>query len=103
MNDQELTTLILAHYEAEAQTLTHSAEANLLKFKQLMGVATTTELQRWEAIKETFTRNLKLKTFGASNQEGQVLAQMESIAESLTGIKEVIGQLYKDQVEAAGY
>ncbi|QNF32729.1 DNA repair ATPase [Adhaeribacter swui] len=103
MNDQELETLILAHYEAEAQTLATGAEANLLKFKELTGFANAAELQRWEAIKETFSRNLKLKTFGADNQVGQVLAQMESIAAGLSGIKEVLGQFSQDKVAAADF
>ena len=35
MNDKELETLLLSHYENESQTLTSGAEANLLKFKEL--------------------------------------------------------------------
>ncbi len=99
MNDQELQTLILSHYEAESQPLTTGAEANLLKFKQLTGLATPAETQRWEDIKATFVRNLKLNSFGSGNQVGQVLAQMENISEGLSGIKEVLGQLKGDGVE----
>jgi len=102
LNDQELDTLILSHYEAESQTLTTGAEANLLKFKQLIGVATLTETQRWEDIKATFVRNLKLNAFGSGNQVGQVLAQMENISGGLSGIKEVLEQLSTDKIGVDG-
>ncbi|WP_187262416.1 DNA repair ATPase [Pontibacter beigongshangensis] len=93
MNAQELQTLLLSHYEAESQTLTSGAEANILKFKQLIGIASETETQRWENIKATFVRNQKLKGFGDNNQVGQVLTQLENISEGLTGIKEVMREL----------
>ncbi|MFT2010866.1 DNA repair ATPase [Pontibacter sp. 13R65] len=90
MNEQELQTLILSHYEAESQTLTSGAEANMFKFKQLIGIATEADSQRWEEIKTTFVRNQKLKGFGDNNQVGQVLTQLENISEGLVGIKEVM-------------
>ena len=102
MNEEELGTLILSHYEAESQTLTTGAEANLLKFKQLISIATPTETQRWEDIKATFVRNLKLNAFGSGNQVGQVLAQMENISGGLSGIKEVLGQLSTDKMGVDG-
>ncbi|ALI99984.1 DNA repair ATPase [Rufibacter tibetensis] len=92
MNDQELHTLILSHYQSESQTLTTGAEANMLKFKQLIGVATPEENQRWEDIKIAFVRNNKLKGFGDGNQVGQVLAQMENISDGLAGIKQVLSE-----------
>ncbi|GGK86617.1 ATPase AAA [Rufibacter glacialis] len=98
MNDQELHTLILSHYQSESQTLTTGAEANLLKFKQLIGVATPEETQRWADIKAAFVRNNKLKGFGDGNQVGQVLAQMENISDGLVGIKQVLGEMKPEQV-----
>ncbi|WP_181304014.1 DNA repair ATPase [Rufibacter sp. XAAS-G3-1] len=98
MNDAELHTLILSHYQAESQTLTTGAEANLLKFKQLIGVATPEEKQRWEDIKAAFVRNNKLKGFGDGNQVGQVLAQMENISDGLAGIKQVLGERQTEKV-----
>ena len=99
MNDQELQTLILSHYEAESQTLTSGAEANMLKFKQLIGNMTEAEAQRWEDIKATFVRNNRLKGFGGNNQVGQVLIQMENISYGLEGIKEVLSQFKPSQLE----
>ncbi|WP_192820232.1 DNA repair ATPase [Rufibacter sp. LB8] len=95
MNEAELHTLILSHYQSESQTLTTGAEANMLKFKQLIGVATAEEIQRWEDIKTAFIRNNKLKGFGDGNQVGQVLAQMENISDGLVGIKQVLGEQRK--------
>ncbi|MBX0332384.1 AAA family ATPase [Pontibacter sp. HSC-14F20] len=101
MNDQELQTLILSHYEAESQTLTSGAEANMLKFKQLIGIMTEVEAQRWENIKTTFVRNNKLKGFGGNNQVGQVLSEMENISGGLAGIKDVLSQFKPSKLEAA--
>jgi hypothetical protein len=36
MNDEELEELIFSHYQSESQTLTNGAEANMLKFKELI-------------------------------------------------------------------
>ncbi len=90
MNEKELQTLLLSHYESESQTLTASAEANLLKYKELIGDLSETELQRWNSIKETFQKNNKLKGFGNANEMAQVLAQMMQFSENLEGIKEVL-------------
>ncbi|MFC5269971.1 DNA repair ATPase [Adhaeribacter terreus] len=92
MNDEELQTLILSHYEGEAQTLTSGAEANMLKFRELNGMLSEVESQRWDAIKATYVKNLKRKGFGENNQVGQVLEQMEQISGGLMGIKDVLGR-----------
>nr|MDA3873511.1 DNA repair ATPase [Kiritimatiellia bacterium] len=57
MNDRELQTLVVSDYENEAQTLTTGAEANMLKFKHLLGTQTEEEAARWEDIKKKFSRN----------------------------------------------
>lgn len=54
MNEEELTTLILSHYEGELQTLTSGAEANRLKLHELMGVLTPEEKERWAEIRKNF-------------------------------------------------
>ncbi|MBK0402602.1 AAA family ATPase [Adhaeribacter sp. BT258] len=97
MNDEELQTLILSHYESEAQTLTSGAEANMLKFKELNGMLSGSESQRWEDIKNTYVKNLKRKGFGDNNQVGQVLEQMENISVGLMGIKEVLNQFKQSE------
>jgi hypothetical protein len=86
MNDGELRTLINSNYEGDSQTLTNGAEANMLKFKELNGLLTETEAQRWADIKKTFTKNLKMKGLGEDQAVGQVLVQLESINDGLENI-----------------
>ncbi|WP_299243929.1 DNA repair ATPase [uncultured Aquimarina sp.] len=90
MNEKELQTLLLSHYENESQTLTSAAEANLLKYKELTNTIADEETIRWETIKETFIKNNKLKGFGNKNEMAQVLAQMMQFSEHLSGIQEVL-------------
>ncbi|AXT57773.1 AAA family ATPase [Aquimarina sp. AD1] len=90
MNEKELQTLLLSHYENESQTLTSAAEANLLKYKELTNTIVDEETARWKTIKETFVKNNKLKGFGDKNEMAQVLAQMMQFSEHLSGIQEVL-------------
>lgn len=90
MNEKELQTLLLSHYENESQTLTSAAEANLLKYKEMTKTISEDEVNRWEVIKETFVKNNKLKGFGNKNEMAQVLAQMMQFSDHLQGIQEVL-------------
>ncbi len=90
MNDQELQTLLLSHYENESQTLTSAAEANLLKYKEMTQTISKDETSRWKTIKETFVKNNKLKGFGDKNEMAQVLAQMMQFSDHLAGIQKVL-------------
>ncbi|WP_153797310.1 DNA repair ATPase [Foetidibacter luteolus] len=90
MNNEELQTLLLTHYENESQTLTSAAEANLLKYKELAGVLTEAEQARWSSIKETFQKNNKLKGLGGENGMMQILSQMIEFTEHVEGIKEAL-------------
>ncbi len=90
MNDQELETLIQAHYAGESQTLTSDAEANRLKLKELTGKMTEEEQLRWEAIKKSFNKN---KLFQGNNEEdpmARVLTQLSGFNDGLEGIRDVI-------------
>ena len=89
MNEAELESLVYSHYENQAQTLTTGAEANLLKFKELLGKLTDDELERWNGIKKTFARNLLLGGDGA-DKLSQVIAQMTQFTEGLGDIKDVL-------------
>jgi hypothetical protein len=51
MNNKELEILLSSHYENESQTLTSAAESNLLKYKELGGLLTSDEKQRWSTMK----------------------------------------------------
>ncbi|SOC79614.1 ATPase family associated with various cellular activities (AAA) [Salinimicrobium sediminis] len=90
MNDKELNRLLLSHYESESQTLTSSAEANLLKYKELVDVLDKVEQERWRSIQETFVKNNKLKGFGDKNEMAQILSQMMQFSDNLEGIKQVL-------------
>jgi MoxR-like ATPase len=95
MNNKELTSLLLSHYESESQTLTSAAEANLLKYKELADNLTDEEKARWEIIKTTFVKNNKLKGFGNQNEMAQVLSQLMQFSDNLEGIKEVLARGFK--------
>lgn len=77
MNDAELQDLLLTHYRNESQTLTTAAEANMLRLRQLMGILTADEADRWASIKDTFLKNNKLKGAG----EGQMAMLLQQVIE----------------------
>ena len=89
MNEKELETLILSHYEGESQTLTTGAEANLLKFKELTGRINEKEKARWAEIKGIFQKSQKAKAFGG-NHMAQMLAQIENVSHALYGIRSAL-------------
>lgn len=95
MNNKELQNLLLSHYESEAQTLTSSAEANLLKYKELTGTITPIEQARWGEIKTTFIKNNKLRGLGNQDEMAQVVLQMVNFSDNLEGIKEVLERAIK--------
>ena len=64
MNDQELQSLIVSAYEQDAQTLTTDNESNVLKFKELMGILTPEETERWNGIKYAFVESIRMQGFG---------------------------------------
>lgn len=97
MDDKELQTLVLSHYENESQTLTSAAEANLLKYKELSNSLTEEELQRWEDIKVIFAKNNKLNSLGGQNQMSQIIAQMADFTDNIEGIKEILRQGFLDK------
>lgn len=90
MNDSELDTLLDAHYQNQAQTLTSGAQANLLKLKELIGTLAGEDLERWNDIKRTFKRNLMLGAAGDDGQMGQVIAQMTTFSEGLHDIRSAL-------------
>jgi hypothetical protein len=90
MNPNEVSGLILTHYESESQTLTSNAEANLLKLKELAGLLSDTERERWKHIKDVFNKNNQLAGIDQSNQTGQVIARLSDFNNNLEGIKEAI-------------
>ena len=90
MNDAELQTLIVSAYEQDAQTLTRGAEANLLKFKELIGILTAEERARWDEIKRTFARNNSVKSLGGDDKTAAVLSQLAGFNQHLGDIRGAI-------------
>jgi hypothetical protein len=90
MNDAEVRALILDHYQNEAQTLTVGAEANLLKFKELIGAQTPEEKARWEEIKRTFKRNQVTRGADGSDPMSRVVAQLATFSQGMEGIQNAL-------------
>jgi len=90
MNDAELETLIQSNYDNDAQTLTSDTEANLLKFKELAGTLTDEESQRWEAIKKTFVKNVKMRGIGDDDKVSQVILQLSAFGDGLDAIRDAM-------------
>ncbi len=93
MNDEELTSLILAHYQGESQTLTKGAEANLLKFKELTGLISEQEKDRWEEIKETFQKKQKMLGMQDGDSMAQALLELNSLSENIHAISSKLAGL----------
>jgi hypothetical protein len=90
MNEQELDQLIIDHYLNQAQTLTTGAEANLLKFREIIGKISPEQRTRWEEIKRTFKRNLVLGAAGNDNVAGQLIGQISTLADGLGEIRSAV-------------
>mgnify|MGYP000498263730 CR=1 FL=1 len=84
--------MILSHYENESQTLTHHAEANLLKFKEILQILSPEESTRWEAIKSTFAANNQSDKEGKNLHLTKLLGQMSSVIQGLDGIETALNQ-----------
>ncbi len=89
MNDEELFGTVLRSYENDAQTLTTGAEANLLKWKELLGCLSEVERLRWEEIKRSFNQNKFAK---ADDKVGQAVLQLCKVGDGLSDISNAIAQ-----------
>ncbi|MCP5049572.1 MAG: AAA family ATPase, partial [bacterium] len=94
MNDAELEHLILQNYENDSQTLTTGAEANMLKFKELVGHLHGEEEKRWLEIKSLYAKNRLVKS---DDTAGQVVLQLNELGEGLGGIRDVISKGFEKQ------
>jgi len=92
MNDDELTSLIVSNYENDAQTLTSGTEANLLKFKEMTGLATKEESERWDDIKRTFRQNVKMRGISSDDKTGQVIATLGTLSDGLDSIRKAMAE-----------
>jgi len=89
MNDEELNTLILGAYENDAQTLTTGSEANMLKWKEIVGCLEDEELMRWQEIKSIFKKNKLVK---GDDKIGQAVLMLSDFSERLGEISEILAK-----------
>jgi hypothetical protein len=90
MNDAEVRALIVDHYRGESQTLTTGAEANFLKFKELIGTQSAEEKARWDEIKRTFKRNQLSHGADKDDPLARVVGQLAGFQAGLQGIQDAI-------------
>lgn len=90
LKDNEVTELVLNHYQNESQTLTTGAEANMLKLKELIGILSEEETERWNEIKKTFVKNKTLKGLGENDRMSQIVALLAQFGDGLEGIREAL-------------
>jgi hypothetical protein len=81
MNDEEANAMVMDHYVGEAQTLTQGTEDNLLKLKEILGIQTDVEKERWEKIKKDYVRS---KTVGNADTDGftKIAQQLSLMSEA---------------------
>lgn len=101
MNESELQSLIISTYEQDAQTLTTDNEANVLKFKEILGVISAEEKERWDAIKYAFVENVRMAGLDSSDQAGQLMRQLASMRDGLESIRQVISKAIVTKNEGA--
>ncbi|MCG8650969.1 MAG: AAA family ATPase, partial [Pirellulales bacterium] len=92
MNESELQTLIVSNYEQDSQTLTTDNEANLLKFKEIMGILTPDEKERWDSIKYAYVESVRMSGMDSEDQAGQLMRQLASMRDGLESIRQVISR-----------
>lgn len=90
LKEEEVTQIVLNHYQNESQTLTTGAESNMLKLKELMSLISEDEKLRWEEIKKTFVKNKMIKGLGENDRMTQIVALLAQFSEGLEGIKDVL-------------
>ncbi len=90
MNDDELFLRILASYENDSQTLTTGAEANMLKWKELVGCINEEEKKRYDEIKAVFLKNKLVK---GDDKIGQAVLALNGLTENLSLIKDILNKI----------
>ena len=91
MTGEELEALIDDHYRGESQTLTSSAESNLLKLGELRGRLSPEDAARWADIKRGFAR--AVRQGGADDDPvTRVTAELSLVGEELGHIREAVTQ-----------
>ena len=90
MTDAEVAQLIADHYRGEAQTLSQAAEANLLKWREINGLASEADKERWVTIKSTFKRNLLTGGAGENDPINRITGHMSAFTLGLEKIEQAV-------------
>ena len=88
MTAAELEQIIRDHYAGESQTLTTGAEANLLKFKAMVGAHTPPEAARWADICRIYTRRQELA--GADDPASKAVVQLAKLSDQLGDLRATV-------------
>ena len=94
MNDDELERLVDDHYKGESQTLTTSAEQNLLKLAEMRGRMSEAQLQRWSQIKDDYKRRKRM-----GGRDDDPVARVTGTLSGLDAQLQEIGATLKKGVE----
>ncbi|MFG3105690.1 DNA repair ATPase [Streptomyces tendae] len=89
MNDAERAAVLDDHYTAEAQTLTHGAEANLLKLAELRGTLTPEQAARWAEVR---TAHVRARTLGGPGDDPLIraVAALGLLADRVAAVESAI-------------
>ncbi len=102
MNDDELERLIISNYEQESQTLSRDGESNMLKFKELLGLLSAEEKERWASIQYKFSENIRLRGLGNQDSTAQLLSSLIGLRDGLESIRSTLKQAADaNQVQAS--
>lgn len=99
MNEAELMQTIISSFEQDAQTLSKDGESNLLKFKELLGLLTVDEKERWQGIKRTFVEKNRLKGLSDQDSSAQFLVSLLSLKDGLDAIHKSLDSIGKLHLE----
>ena len=89
MNESEVQSLILDHYQGEVQTLTKDSEANFLLFKRLIERMTAKEEERLGYIINVYQEQ---KAQNSGDMIQPVIQELRAFNELIRGIKDQMGE-----------
>ena len=91
MTEAEVLTLVEDHYRGEAQTLSQAAEANLLKWREITGLANDEQAKRWADIRRSFRRNLLSGGAGENDPVSRITGNLAALGAGLERIGDAVG------------
>jgi len=97
MNDAELQELVISGYEQDSQTLTRDGESNMLKFKELVGILTEAEAERWEAIKYAYVESVRMQGAEGDDATAQVLRSLAGLRDGLESIRRTLASAISEE------